>query len=200
MVNREPLTDNIKLTVESLEKLKSPYLSPELSKRLEEHIELLKCHAATDELLKKPDDFLKKTHQLMKELEEDLQKIAVEIAARLGAKVRFFNEKLENFRSFEKRDTGFIQASPNKWMEYALHLLLPEDQRETLIGDLEEEYRSIIYPKFGKRAADIWYAKQVMSSILPILQARLLKLIGWATGGLGLGSAVEWFRKWSGGD
>ncbi|MCW5699695.1 MAG: hypothetical protein KIT00_07630 [Rhodospirillales bacterium] len=59
--------------------------------------------------------------------------------------------------------------------EKLLHLLLPKETREYLIGDLEEEMHTIIHPKFGPRFAKSWYWTQVVLSILS-LRARFLGL------------------------
>jgi hypothetical protein len=60
--------------------------------------------------------------------------------------------------------------------EKLLYFILPKDLRESLPGDLEEEYRTIMLPKFGLRFARVWYWKQVVGSVLPIIQNRLIKL------------------------
>lgn len=58
-----------------------------------------------------------------------------------------------------------------------LHFLLPKNLRESLIGDLEEEYRTVIFPKFGGRYARAWYWKQVATSILPLIWSALVKAL-----------------------
>lgn len=42
-----------------------------------------------------------------------------------------------------------------------LHLLLPIDARETVSGDLLEEYREARIPALGQRRANLWYWRQV---------------------------------------
>lgn len=76
-----------------------------------------------------------------------------------------------------------IQASSDlpKTAEKLLYIILPKSAREHLPGDLEEEYRTTILPKFGLRYAKIWYWKQVVGSIGPILRSQLLKLMGFAS-------------------
>jgi hypothetical protein len=63
---------------------------------------------------------------------------------------------------------------PPDWMEAALRLLLDPVAAETVSGDLLEEYRESIYPKRGKRRADLWFLRQILgftwrSSCGPIL-------------------------------
>jgi hypothetical protein len=67
-------------------------------------------------------------------------------------------------------------------------LFLPKHLRESLLGDLEEEFQTIILPKFGVRFASRWYWLQVLRSVYPIVGVALLKLglIAW------LGKAASW--------
>ncbi len=46
-------------------------------------------------------------------------------------------------------------------MESSLRLLLDPVNAETVSGDLIEEYRESIYPRKGKRGADLWFLRQV---------------------------------------
>ena len=76
-----------------------------------------------------------------------------------------------------------IQAASElpKTAEKLLYIILPKSAREHLPGDLEEEYRTTILPKFGSRYAKIWYWKQAVGSIGPIIRSQLLKLLGFAS-------------------
>jgi hypothetical protein len=51
-------------------------------------------------------------------------------------------------------------ARPPRWAEAMLRLLLKPDDRETVSGDLLEEYRETIVPARG-RGANYWYFRQV---------------------------------------
>jgi len=51
---------------------------------------------------------------------------------------------------------------PPRWAEQMLHMLLPPQDRQTVSGDLLEEYRESIFPARGRRGADLWYLGQVM--------------------------------------
>ena len=66
--------------------------------------------------------------------------------------------------------SSFIQTSP-RWVEILLERLLAARDRETVAGDLREEYAESIVPQRGRWAADLWYLRQV-SSFLPILITR----------------------------
>jgi len=68
-----------------------------------------------------------------------------------------------------------------EWMpplgaEQLLHLFLSKSDREELIGDLEEEYRTVILPRFGPRFARTWYWTQALRSIVPMAWTRLIRL------------------------
>jgi hypothetical protein len=56
-------------------------------------------------------------------------------------------------------------ARPPHWAETLLRLLLKPKDRESVSGDLLEEYRETIVPTLGP-AADLWYMRQVGSSVL----------------------------------
>lgn len=71
------------------------------------------------------------------------------------------------------------QNAPPKSAEFLLHLILPKSLRETLLGDLEEEFRGVILPKFGHQRARWWYWAQVTRSILPLILGAVTKLADW---------------------
>lgn len=54
-----------------------------------------------------------------------------------------------------------MTPSPPAWADAWLQLLLPARDRETVSGDLMEEYRENVRPKCSKLAADAWYLGQV---------------------------------------
>jgi hypothetical protein len=58
-------------------------------------------------------------------------------------------------------------------------LLVPRKNREYLLGDLEEEYLTILLPDFGLRAAQFWYWCQVLSIIRPFLWAGFKRFAGF---------------------
>jgi DNA-binding CsgD family transcriptional regulator len=69
------------------------------------------------------------------------------------------------------------QEAP-KSAKFLLLLLVPRSSREHLVGDLEEEYRTVVLPQYGARKARLWYWWQVISSVVPVLWAQLRRLIG----------------------
>ena len=54
-----------------------------------------------------------------------------------------------------------LNARPPRWAELLLGLILKPTDRETVSGDLLEEYRESILPARGPHAADVWYIGQV---------------------------------------
>jgi len=50
---------------------------------------------------------------------------------------------------------------PPRWAEIVLERTLDRRDRETVSGDLLEEYRDAVVPQRGARAADAWYIRQV---------------------------------------
>ncbi len=56
-------------------------------------------------------------------------------------------------------------ALPPTWAEAILRLVLRRADRESVSGDLLEEYRDTIVPSRGQPAANLWYVRQVMGFI-----------------------------------
>jgi hypothetical protein len=53
--------------------------------------------------------------------------------------------------------------TPPRWAEVLLEWLLSERDRETVAGDLREEYGETVYPRLGGVRAKVWYVRQVLS-------------------------------------
>jgi hypothetical protein len=56
-------------------------------------------------------------------------------------------------------------ALPPRWAEALLRMLLPPEERDSISGDLLEEYRESIVPALGGKA-DGWYVRQVAGYVL----------------------------------
>lgn len=54
------------------------------------------------------------------------------------------------------------EANPPRWAERSLDLLLKPADRETVSGDLLEEYRDAKVPALGRRRGDVWYVRRVL--------------------------------------
>jgi len=64
-----------------------------------------------------------------------------------------------------KRVTGYDSTSshPPRWAENLLRFVLRERDRETIPGDLLEEYREVVLPGQGRFRANLWYLRQILS-------------------------------------
>ena len=58
---------------------------------------------------------------------------------------------------------GMTPQVPPQWLEKMLLWCLPARDRETISGDLLEEYREEQVPRVGSLQANIWYARQSIS-------------------------------------
>lgn len=56
-------------------------------------------------------------------------------------------------------------ARPPVWAESILRLLLPPRNRESVSGDLLEEYRDVVVPTRGVLRAQLWYVRQLVSFV-----------------------------------
>ena len=68
------------------------------------------------------------------------------------------------------------RQEPPLWLQRTLLLLLRPRDRETVSGDLLEEYREAKLPILGSARANYWYLRQVVSFVsIPILGRPILK-------------------------
>ena len=72
---------------------------------------------------------------------------------------------------------GKLASSPPKAAKFVL-LLVPRRYREHLVGDLEEEYTTIVLPEYGAKSARLWYWWQVITSIAPLLWQQAKEVAG----------------------
>ncbi|MGA8029656.1 MAG: permease prefix domain 2-containing transporter [Bryobacteraceae bacterium] len=59
--------------------------------------------------------------------------------------------------------TGMMSESPPRWLQRLLLLFLKGRDRETIFGDLLEEYREERLPRAGPLRANYWYLRQAIS-------------------------------------
>jgi hypothetical protein len=57
-------------------------------------------------------------------------------------------------------------VAPPRWAEALLERLLAAADRETVAGDLREEFVEAVVPRVGRRRAEWWYLRQVASLAL----------------------------------
>ena len=85
-----------------------------------------------------------------------------------------------------------VRHRPPERARFLLNLCLSRPDGEYLIGDLEEEYQTIILPEFGLRRAKLWYWKQVIWSIWPMIGSRVRRIL--AVGGIAK-AAYEIYKR-----
>lgn len=91
----------------------------------------------------------------------------------LGFRMR----KLSLYSSRLHEQAGEHQNHPPRFAQFAL-LLIPKRNRENLIGDLEEEYRTIVLPQYGHFLARCWYVEQVAIAIACYAWPTIKKILG----------------------
>jgi hypothetical protein len=76
---------------------------------------------------------------------------------------------------------------PPRNAEFLFYIFMTPANCDALVGDLEERYK-LIYKKFGRRRANLWYWTQTVTSLGPIVWAwskkvsmkPVLAVLGWA--------------------
>lgn len=58
------------------------------------------------------------------------------------------------------------EHAPPRWLESLLLRALPARDRETVSGDLLEEYREVRLPQLGPMRANLWYSRQLLSFLI----------------------------------
>lgn len=76
---------------------------------------------------------------------------------------------------YSNEESNVVSLSPPKFATYFLYLFLTKGERVYLVGDLEEEFFEVV-AKFGRLRARIWFYKQVMSSLAPLLWRTITKV------------------------
>ena len=61
------------------------------------------------------------------------------------------------------------ESNPPRWAEALLRSSLRPADRDTISGDLLEEYREVRRPSLGRLRADAWYMKHVLSVLWRLL-------------------------------
>lgn len=78
--------------------------------------------------------------------------------------IKQLQKQMETKQSGSHKQASVRQTNPPRSAQFAL-LLIPKRNREHLIGDLEEEYRTIVLPQYGSFLAMCWYFEQVALTI-----------------------------------
>ncbi|HVH27215.1 MAG TPA: permease prefix domain 2-containing transporter [Vicinamibacterales bacterium] len=69
------------------------------------------------------------------------------------------------------------EPNPPKWAEAILRSILTPSDRESISGDLLEEYREVRYQALGPFQADVWYIKHVASVFWPLMWRCALPMV-----------------------
>lgn len=70
------------------------------------------------------------------------------------------------------------EPSPPRWAEAMLLSLLRPADRESIAGDLLEEYRAARRPSLGALRANAWYVKHALSMLWHLIRPYALVLVG----------------------
>lgn len=124
---------------------------------------------------------LTKTHWVFHYVSDALEALAGLGAVALATRFRSVDKILTKMEF--AIHSGKLDTSPPATAKFIL-LLVPKRNREHVIGDLEEEYRTILLPEYGVRKARNWYRWQVVMSIVPLLWAQMKR-----------GSVIAWLWK-----
>lgn len=116
---------------------------------------------------------ISRTIELTKTLRQEKESLEKEMRGEAAGKI-----SLEPQR-FEKQTEPLIRERdirrPPMNAEYLLYLLLRKEEREAVIGDLIECYNRMLR-RFDKHRADLWFYKQVVGSVFPLLRRSLLRI------------------------
>jgi hypothetical protein len=104
-------------------------------------------------------------------------------------------------RLYTERPGVVADSTPPQGLSFLFYFLLDADHCDAVVGDLEERYK-LIFGKFGKNKADLWYWKETIRTIGPIAWSWFKKLVmkpamavlGWmvAHGLVKDGTLVDW--------
>ena len=87
------------------------------------------------------------------------------------------------------------ELTPPRWAEAMLRSLLRPSDRESISGDLLEEYRAAKRPELGAIRANIWYLRHVLSMLWHLIRPCALVLVGANVLRILLGVSGEWFAS-----
>jgi hypothetical protein len=80
--------------------------------------------------------------------------------------------------AIESAHMTITERNPPRWAEALLRSLLRPSDRESISGDLLEEYRAVRHPVLGAFWATAWYVQQSLSVLWRLMWPGLLALTG----------------------
>lgn len=102
---------------------------------------------------------------------------------KIEALIKKFNQDSEPKEPEIEPEQSLIERKESEppWRAVAImDFLLPHSNRESLIGDLEEEYRTRILNSYSLRTARRWYWWQALRSVLAVIWERIRMWLGAA--------------------
>jgi len=69
-----------------------------------------------------------------------------------------------------------VSDTPPQFAKYMIYLLIPRNNREAILGDLEEDFHEV-KKEFGPRKAKFHYRVQVLRSIWPMIKGMAFNLL-----------------------
>jgi hypothetical protein len=124
------------------------------------------------------EQFIEKTKSFSQEAREYFQN-ALELEAREDHP-KLYTILLKRLLIGEARRYRDVTAARQllpKGAEFLL-LLVPRGYRENLVGCLEEEFATVVLPRYGRQMARWWYCWQVAASLAPIVWAQVKRIAG----------------------
>lgn len=86
------------------------------------------------------------------------------------------NQSFSTFFELDENEKKAQSFAPPQYAEYLIYLLIPKNNREAVLGDLEEDFHAV-NKKFGLRKAQFLYWFEVIRSIWPFVVGATEKLI-----------------------
>jgi hypothetical protein len=91
--------------------------------------------------------------------------------------VREWQKQIDAKRNGLRNQITPQPTRPPRSAQFVL-LLIPKRNREHLVGDLEEEFHTVVLPQHGRFLARCWYFEQVMLAIGFHLWPTIKKILG----------------------
>ncbi|NKB18996.1 MAG: hypothetical protein GKS01_00490 [Alphaproteobacteria bacterium] len=142
----------------------------------EERIELLRDLKKIEYKTKELDHRLKLIIKEEDSQESEISKLSNLLESKI---ISILKRTLPTDINYRKNSDSYLkqeEISPPKILELAICCFLPKRDRGIVLGDLEEDYKYFIIPKFGKNAAKFWYFVQVLISITPLLMGLIERI------------------------
>lgn len=108
----------------------------------------------------------------------DLRAVSLALA-QSTATTEVLKGSIAGVRDYNKGKVSSRGANTTKlprFGELLLYYFLPEEERDAFIGDVEETYAEIV-AKFGTRAAEVYFWKEIVNSMSPLMVRFIARII-----------------------